>query len=105
MRLSEHYLCGGVRRPLSAFLRGFHELVPAHVLQSCGVDDKDLGLLLTGLPDLDLAAWQQHAEVAPEGCADAAAVAARFFAAVADLAPHDQVALQHTHTHPPFSPW
>ena len=91
MRLSEHYLCGGVRRPLSAFLRGFHELVPAHLLLQCGVDDKDLGLLLTGLPDLDLQAWQQHAELEPGGSAEAAAVAARFFAAVADLAPHDQV--------------
>ena len=29
-RLSEHYVCGAVRRELSAFLRGFHELVRSH---------------------------------------------------------------------------
>lgn len=84
-------MCGGVRRPLSAFLRGFHELVPSHLLLSCGIDDKDLGLLLTGLPELNLHEWRANCDLAPCASIEAAAVVGHFFAALADFAPHDQV--------------
>ena len=32
--------------------------MPCHLLERCGIDDKDLGLLLTGVPDLDVSAWK-----------------------------------------------
>ena len=64
--LSEHYLCGNVRREISAFLMGFHELVPEHILEGCGVTEKDLGLILTGMPRIDVQDWRDNCEIVPD---------------------------------------
>jgi len=66
-------------------------LVPSHLLTSCGIDDKDLGLLLTGVPVLNLNEWREHCDVEPNESNVAAAVVGHFFAAIAEFAPHDQV--------------
>lgn len=63
--LSEHYLCGNVRREISAFLRGFHELVPLANLETCGITEKDLGLILTGMPRIDVEDWRRNCDIEP----------------------------------------
>jgi len=61
--MSEHYLCGDVRKEIGAFLRGFHELIPEHMLRMCGVSEKDLGLMITGIPTIDMKDWRDHTDV------------------------------------------
>jgi hypothetical protein len=61
--LSEHYLCGAIRKELSQFLMGFHELVPENALKECGINEKDLALIITGVPVIDVADWRAHCEV------------------------------------------
>jgi len=58
--LSEAYICGGVRSELSHFLSGFHCIVPKEILNRCSITFADLGMLLSGVPQLDVNEWQQH---------------------------------------------
>jgi len=62
--LSEHYLCGGVRKELASLLSGFWDVVPLEALQATGVEHTDLGLLLSGVQSISVDDWKQHANVA-----------------------------------------
>ena len=57
----EHKLTSGVREQLKAFLQGFHELIPEHIVGSL-FDDKELELLISGLPTIDLADLKKHTD-------------------------------------------
>jgi len=59
--LSEHYLCGNVRKQLCQFLQGFHEIVPQDLLQRFNIDETDLSLILSGNPKINLEDWKAHA--------------------------------------------
>jgi len=50
--ISEHKMTNAVRQQIDAFLRGLHEIVPPELL--CLFDDKELELLISGLPDIDI---------------------------------------------------
>jgi len=50
--MSEHKMTNSVRAQIDAFLKGLHEIVPAELLSL--FDDKELELLISGLPDIDI---------------------------------------------------
>lgn len=52
--ISEHYLCSQVRKEISLFLTGVHELVPAHLFRTCKVDFVELALMLSKYDQLNL---------------------------------------------------
>ena len=49
----EHKLTKGIQEQLKAYLQGFHELIPEHIVGSL-FDDKELEMLISGLPSIDL---------------------------------------------------
>ena len=71
--LSEQYLCGAVRQELAEFLAGFWDIIPRHCLSECQVDEKDLGMLISGIEDVDVADWRTHTTV-PNASAEAQAM-------------------------------
>lgn len=71
--LSEHYLCGSVRKEISEFLTGFHELVPLAAMRAAEVTEKDLGLIITGVPTINVRDWREHCLVEQNSQATAAA--------------------------------
>jgi len=50
--MSEHKMTNSVRQQIEHFLKGLHEMVPAELLSL--FDDKELELLISGLPDIDI---------------------------------------------------
>lgn len=58
--LSEEYVCGKVRKELAQVLAGFHDIVPKDVLARCDIGFADLGMLLSGVPSLDVEEWREH---------------------------------------------
>lgn len=50
--MSEHKMTNSVRQQIDAFLKGLHEIVPSELLSL--FDDKELELLISGLPDIDI---------------------------------------------------
>merc|ERR1712157_44771 len=49
---AEHKMTNSVRQQIDAFLKGLHEIVPPDMLSL--FDDKELELLISGLPDIDV---------------------------------------------------
>ena len=60
MLLSEHYLCGSIRKELAEFLAGLWDIVPPEALRECGIDERDLSLLISGIPTIDVDSWKEH---------------------------------------------
>lgn len=79
--LSEEYACGTVRSELAQFLTGFHSIIPKSTLAQCGISAAEFGLLLSGVPELDVAAWSAKSELRPAGVLEAESkeVASWFF--------------------------
>jgi len=50
--MAEHKMTNSVRQQIDAFLKGLHEIVPPEMLSL--FDDKELELLISGLPDIDV---------------------------------------------------
>lgn len=50
--MAEHKMTNSVRQQIDAFLKGLHEIVPPEMLSV--FDDKELELLISGLPDIDI---------------------------------------------------
>jgi len=50
--IAEHKMTNSVRQQIGSFLQGMHEIVPAEMLSL--FDDKELELLISGLPDIDI---------------------------------------------------
>ena len=59
--LCEHKMTKSVQPQLDAFLRGFHEIVPVPLLGNL-FDDKELELLISGLPEIDLVDLKANTE-------------------------------------------
>eukprot|EP00252_Welwitschia_mirabilis_P007759 TRINITY_DN1943_c0_g1_i1.p1 TRINITY_DN1943_c0_g1~~TRINITY_DN1943_c0_g1_i1.p1 ORF type:complete len:3671 (+),score=717.88 TRINITY_DN1943_c0_g1_i1:355-11367(+) len=49
--VAEHRLTTAIRPQINAFLEGFHELIPKHLISI--FNDKELELLISGLPEID----------------------------------------------------
>ncbi|CAE8676291.1 unnamed protein product [Polarella glacialis] len=50
--MSEHKMTNSVRQQIDHFLKGLHEMVPPSLLAL--FDDKELELLISGLPEIDI---------------------------------------------------
>lgn len=50
--MCQRKIVGGIQQQLEAFLSGFHELIPPALISV--FDDKELELLLSGLPTINL---------------------------------------------------
>eukprot|EP00929_Paragymnodinium_shiwhaense_P022219 TRINITY_DN14246_c0_g1_i4.p1 TRINITY_DN14246_c0_g1~~TRINITY_DN14246_c0_g1_i4.p1 ORF type:complete len:4294 (+),score=1135.69 TRINITY_DN14246_c0_g1_i4:102-12983(+) len=50
--MCEHKMTKSVSKQINAFLEGFHELIPPQLISI--FDDKELELLISGLPDIDM---------------------------------------------------
>eukprot|EP00747_Dinoflagellata_sp_TGD_P070590 gnl/TRDRNA2_/TRDRNA2_156660_c2_seq1.p1 gnl/TRDRNA2_/TRDRNA2_156660_c2~~gnl/TRDRNA2_/TRDRNA2_156660_c2_seq1.p1 ORF type:complete len:285 (+),score=46.32 gnl/TRDRNA2_/TRDRNA2_156660_c2_seq1:38-856(+) len=89
--LSEEYVCGRVRKEVSEFLAGFHNVVPQELLQRCRIAFSDLGVLLCGASELDVETWRQYAAIHAAGVSQETAqgTAAQFFAALASWPQED----------------
>ena len=74
MLVSERYLCGKVRHQISSFLAGFWDLVPLASLEEATLDEKDLALLISGVPSIDVKEWQASTEVTSGSSQDEALV-------------------------------
>ncbi|XP_057852533.2 E3 ubiquitin-protein ligase UPL1 isoform X1 [Cryptomeria japonica] len=50
--VAEHILTNAIRSQINAFMEGFNELIPRHLISI--FNDKELELLISGLPEIDL---------------------------------------------------
>lgn len=62
-RLCTFYICGQVEREWQLLVQGFEDLLPRELLRQHDVDERDLALLIAGLPDVDVSDWQQHSNI------------------------------------------
>lgn len=58
--VSEHKMTNSVKQQIEHFLKGLHEIVPPQLLSL--FDDKELELLISGLPDIDIEDLKQNTE-------------------------------------------
>lgn len=58
--MCEHKMTTSVQKQITAFLEGFHELVPPHLISL--FDDKELELLISGLPEIDIEDLRQNTD-------------------------------------------
>lgn len=65
--LSEHYVCDTVRKQLSHVIAGFEDIIPREILRRCSIGFADLGMLLSGVPSLDVDEWRTSAHVRAAG--------------------------------------
>ena len=57
----EHKLTRGFQEQLKAFLQGFHEICPKEIIGTL-FDDKELEMLISGLPSIDIADLKKHTD-------------------------------------------
>ncbi|CAI5756548.1 unnamed protein product [Candida verbasci] len=57
-KVVEYRLQTSVEEQMENFLIGFHEIIPKDLVAI--FDEKELELLISGLPDIDVLDWQQH---------------------------------------------
>ena len=53
----------GIKEQIAAVCEGFHELVPARLLEQLSV--ADLHVALSGLPTISVLEWKRHTDVLP----------------------------------------
>lgn len=63
-KICEHKLVGLAKDQINAFLTGFHELIPKDTMGLEIFDDKELELLICGLPVIDIDDLKAHTEYA-----------------------------------------
>lgn len=71
--LCEFYLCGQVRQEWQLVCRGFQDLVPDGILMNHDLSERDVELLLVGIPTIEVKDWREHTNLdgplsdAPQG--------------------------------------
>ncbi|KAH7075400.1 hypothetical protein BKA63DRAFT_296776 [Paraphoma chrysanthemicola] len=58
--ITEHRLTGSVKEQLENFLKGFHDIVPAELVNI--FSEQELELLISGLPDINVDDWKNNTE-------------------------------------------
>ncbi|KAI7881687.1 hypothetical protein K492DRAFT_194128 [Lichtheimia hyalospora FSU 10163] len=58
--VTEHRLTTAIKDQIEAFLQGFHEIIPASLIQI--FNEQELELLISGLPDIDIDDWKNNTE-------------------------------------------
>jgi len=93
--ISEFILTRAIQSQLSAFVRGFHELIPAHLISV--FNEQELELMLCGLPDIDLADLKRNIEYrgfsSPSGNPADAQVVQWFWQIVSELSQQEKALL------------
>ncbi|KAI8368284.1 uncharacterized protein BYT42DRAFT_522115 [Radiomyces spectabilis] len=56
--VTEHKLTTAIKDQIGAFLQGFHDVVPAALIQI--FNEQELELLISGLPDIDIDDWKNN---------------------------------------------
>lgn len=56
----EYRLTGSVQEQLTAFLKGFHDIVPSELISI--FNEQELELLISGLPEIDVDDWKNNTE-------------------------------------------
>lgn len=58
--VTEQKLTLAIKDQINAFLQGFHDIIPAHLIQI--FNEQELELLISGLPDIDIDDWKNNTE-------------------------------------------
>ncbi|KAG0246179.1 hypothetical protein BGX31_004144, partial [Mortierella sp. GBA43] len=58
--ITEQKLTLAIKDQIHAFLQGFHEIIPAHLISI--FNEQELELLISGLPDVDVDEWKNNTE-------------------------------------------
>ncbi len=58
--ISENRLTTAIREQIAAFLAGFHDIIPRELIQI--FNEKELELLISGVPDIDIDDWKNNTE-------------------------------------------
>ncbi|XP_045828254.1 E3 ubiquitin-protein ligase UPL1-like isoform X1 [Trifolium pratense] len=87
--VAEHRLTTAIRPQINAFLEGFSELIPRELISI--FNDKELELLISGLPDIDLDDLRANTEYS--GYSAASPVIQWFWEVVQDLSKEDKARL------------
>ncbi|KAI8991027.1 hypothetical protein BDF20DRAFT_908845 [Mycotypha africana] len=58
--VSEQKLTTAIKDQINAFVQGFHDIIPAHLIQI--FNEQELELLISGLPDIDIDEWKNNTE-------------------------------------------
>ncbi|CAL0315575.1 unnamed protein product [Lupinus luteus] len=87
--VAEHRLTTAIRPQINAFLEGFNELIPRELISI--FNDKELELLISGLPDIDLDDLRVNTEYA--GYSAASPVIQWFWEVVQSLSKEDKARL------------
>ena len=58
--LSHHRMTAGIEEQIQAFLKGFYDLIPPELISM--FNERELELLISGLPDIDMDDWQRNTE-------------------------------------------
>jgi len=83
--MARHVMTTSIRAQIAAFLEGFWELVPKHLISI--FNDHELELLISGLPDIDVADMRAHTEY--QNYAPATPVIRWFWEVVSELGKED----------------
>lgn len=87
--VAEHRLTTAIRPQINAFLEGFNELIPRDLISI--FNDKELELLISGLPDIDLDDMRANTEYS--GYSPASPVIQWFWEVVQSLSKEDKARL------------
>lgn len=58
--VTEQKLTTAIKDQINAFLQGFHDIIPAQLIQI--FNEQELELLISGLPDIDIDDWKNNTE-------------------------------------------
>ncbi|KAI9470603.1 MAG: hypothetical protein EXX96DRAFT_362871 [Benjaminiella poitrasii] len=58
--VTEQKLTTAIKDQINAFVQGFHDIIPAHLIQI--FNEQELELLISGLPDIDIDDWKNNTE-------------------------------------------
>ncbi|KAK6938058.1 Ubiquitin-associated domain, partial [Dillenia turbinata] len=87
--VAEHRLTTAIRRQINAFLEGFNELIPCELISI--FNDKELELLISGLPEIDLDDMRANTEYS--GYSAASPIIQWFWEVVQDFSKEDKARL------------
>lgn len=93
--LCEYHLCGDMRQQINVFLKGFWDIYPPQALESAGLTPRELSLLISGFPDVDVADWRQHTSNSWSGSDDHIIVIEWYWEVVKELSREDRANLLH----------
>eukprot|EP00930_Biecheleria_cincta_P003788 TRINITY_DN104700_c0_g1_i1.p1 TRINITY_DN104700_c0_g1~~TRINITY_DN104700_c0_g1_i1.p1 ORF type:complete len:525 (+),score=95.40 TRINITY_DN104700_c0_g1_i1:135-1709(+) len=58
--LCEHHLCGDMQEQIQVLVEGFRDIFPKDILACSGISHRELALLISGFPELDVDDWRRN---------------------------------------------